>query len=413
LTATTPDLRAPSRGRRFFERWLFWPAALLLVAVGVELGYRAQRIVGGRPYLDGLAKGRVARLAEENERIIHGRNDSADEKTGGDDELLPHPYLGLVERGTLRTLERAVDAMREPGEQRVDVVLVGGGSMRFIPAARDVLIDALSKIPEFADRKVVLWNFGEESTKAPQQLELVLYLTALGATPELVIDIAGRNEILLGVANALADTHPVYPVRKKWEPLVFGGATDRISIDFLVKTWTSGKEIDELLACLNAGAVHCALWAIGAIDRLETLAIDRDLALTSYRRRSEASRRQIVLRGPSPPIGPKPTLNASATAWYQATRDLAAVCAARRIRFVSVLEPFGDFAKGADEPPDAEIEKIGLPHARRVLVTAAAGLVAQGVTWIDGATVVPENAKPKETAAAIVAEIGRRLATER
>ncbi|MCE9594338.1 MAG: hypothetical protein K8S98_09090 [Planctomycetes bacterium] len=398
-----------SNGRRFFERWLFWPGALLLVLVGLELGYRVQRILGGKPYLDRQAKSRVALLDQENARIIHAHEESAGRVTGADDELLPHPYLGLVARGTLRTLERAVDAMREPGETRVDVVLVGGGATRIFPVARESLIDALSKTPAFADRKIVLWNFAEESTKAPQQLELLLYLTALGVAPDLVIDIAGRNEIMIGCANALADTHPVYPVRKKWEPLVFGGGTDRISIDFLVKTWTAGLEIDEIIRHLNAGGIHCALWASGAIERVETLAIDRDLALNSYRRRSEASRRQIVLRGPSPPVGPKLTLNASATAWYQATRDLGAVCAARHIRFVSVLEPFGENAvPGAEDEPD-ESEKIGLPHARRVLVTAASGLVAAGVTWIDAATVVPEKATPKEAALLLVAEIARRL----
>ncbi|MCC6408400.1 MAG: hypothetical protein IT453_14640 [Planctomycetes bacterium] len=404
-TTTAP----PSAGRRFFERWLFWPLSLLLLALAVELGHRAQRIVTGRPYLDARAAERVAKLAEENVKIEFARPSTKGAPPGSDSELLPHPYAAFLSRAHVRTLEQAVAAMRDATRTELDVVIVGGvGAQMFAGASRERLIETLPTLPGWQGRKVAFWSFADTYVKEPQQLELVLYLTALGAVPDLVIDVSGRNELLVGSANALADMHPAYPARAQWQPLVFGGATDRASLDLLVTAWRNQREIAAVAARAKAGWIHCSLWAGDAIDRIEHLALERSLVLTSYQRRSEAAQRELVLRGPSPPITPSQRIATSANIWFQSTRDLAALCSAHGIRFVVALEPFEEPHHAAKKGSESNGEKPG--SGRKVLMQAAKRLTELDAIWIDAAELAEEKQTPRELAAALVDEIVRRLA---
>ncbi|MBI5433038.1 MAG: hypothetical protein HZA52_09440 [Planctomycetes bacterium] len=410
-TATSTTGAPTGAGRRVFERWLFWPLALLLLALAVELGHRAQRIVTGRPYLDARATERVAKLAEENVKIEFARPSTKGAAPGADTELLPHPYVAILSRAHVRTLERAVAAMRDAARTELDVVIVGGvGAQVFAGAARERLIEALPTLPGWQGRKVAFWSFADPYVKEPQQLELVLYLTSLGAVPELVIDVSGRNELLIGSANALADMHPAYPARAQWQPLVFGGATDRASLDLLVTAWSNQREIAAVAARAKAGWIHCSLWAGDAIDRIEHLALERDLVLTSYQRRSEAAQRELVLRGPTPPTTPTQRIATSAGIWFQSTRDLASLCAARGIRFVVAVEPFEEPHHAAKKRSESNGEKAGA--GRTVLLQAAKRLTELGTLWIDAAELAEAKQTPREVAAALVDEMVRRLAAE-
>ncbi|MCK6449157.1 MAG: hypothetical protein L6Q99_22400 [Planctomycetes bacterium] len=395
-----------SRGRRWFERWVFWPLALLLVALALELGFRAQRIVAGRPYLDAKAAWRVDQLADENEKLSTSRTAPAADSSS--DSMFAHPYLGFVRRDFARGLTRAIEAMRARPDV-VHVVVVGGQAAHaFVTSATEALSTELARRADRQGRRVVIWNLADAQYKAPQQLELVSYLTALGARPDVVIDISGRNEIQIGGANALMDTHPVYPARTNWEALVRRGAVDRTSLDLLVEVWNTSSEIESLVARMRSGWVHCGLWAEGAIERLEKLALDRDLALASFQRRAEASQRQIVLRGPTPPSETQTITNVCVSVWYQATFDLSSVCAARDIEFVSVIEPFGAGGR-RDEASNGRRSEAKLTTGRRGLVQAATQLTKRGVTCIDAAALAPEPLSPRDTALAVATEIGRVL----
>lgn len=395
-----------SPGRRWFERWLFWPLALLLVALALELGFRAQRIVAGRPYLDAKAAWRIDQLAEENEKLATARAAPAAESPS--ETMFAHPYLGFVRHDFARVLTRAIDAMRARADL-VHVVVVGGQSAHaFATSATEALSTELGRRADRQGRRVVVWNLADAQYKAPQQLELVSYMTALGARPDVVIDISGRNEIQIGGANALMDTHPVYPARANWETIVRRGAVDRASLDLLVEVWNKRAEIDALVAQMRSGWLHCGLWAEGAIERLEKMALERDLALASFQRRAEVSQRQIVLRGPTPPSESQTITNVCVSVWYQATHDLSAVCSARDIEFVSVLEPFGGGRK-RDQARDEPRSDAKLTAGRRALVQAANQLGKRGVRCIDAAALSPDPLAPRDTALAVATEIGRVL----
>lgn len=400
----------PSTGRRIFERWIFWPLALLLAAAAVELGFRAQRIVAGRPYLDATAAWRVQRLAEENSKISFRRKAPEASGTSTPDPVFAHPYFAFASRTFLRSLDEALVALRAPSDE-VQVVLLGAvAAQSFALNAHDRLVEALGAVPRWRGRRVTLWNLTDPMYKHPQQLEIVLYLTALGARPDLVIDISGRNEILLAAANALSDTHPAYPARSAWEPLVQRGASDRAALDLLIEARSKQREITDLVGRLQGAALHCALWAEGALERVERLALDRDLALSGYQRRSEALQHQLVLRGPSPPVEPKQALSTCVNLWYQSTRDLAALCAARDIAFVSVLEPFGE-GSPRSAPQASGRGAAKLNAGRRLLATALGQLAKSGVVCIDAQEPATDRLNPREAALAVAGQIGLRLAS--
>jgi hypothetical protein len=401
-----------ARRRRIFERWFFWPLAFVLLALTFELGHRAQLIVRGRPFIDARAAERIAQIAADNARVRFEYGETSAGKPGSDGELLAHPYLGFATRGALRSLDQALSAMRARDPRVLNVVVLGGGAAHaFATNAGERLASRLGGLPRWSSRKVTVWDFAGPNEKEPQQLEFVLYLTALGARPDVVIDLSGRNELLVGAANALANTNPVYPARSDWERVVHGGATDQDSLDQLVAAWQKQRDIAALVATLDAGAVHCSFWAEDAIEELERLEVERDLALTTYRRRVEATQRELVLAGPTPPAGQQNVAAFCVAAWFQATRDLAALCAARKIRFVAVLEPVVG-KPGARDPDERSPTAERLLEGRRALTAAAKPLERLGAICIDSGPLIAAHESTREAAEAIADAIAAKLAAD-
>jgi hypothetical protein len=109
---------------------------------------------------------------------------------------------------------------RDDGEsiyRRADdlfIVGIAGGSVafQFSWMAEELLKQRLAEHPRVRGRRIQFVRLALSGYKQPQQLMTYSYLTALGAEFDLIINIDGFNETVLGIReNAEANTALVYP----------------------------------------------------------------------------------------------------------------------------------------------------------------------------------------------------------
>lgn len=129
--------------------------------------------------------------------------------------MLPHPYLGFVLNPALdsptRTANRGGHAINELGHvgdasplwsppEDTFVVAVFGGSVayRFRDQGMVPVVDAIRKSRELGDREVEIVRFALGGYKQPQMLLTLSYLLSLGARFDLIINLDGFNDIVLG-----------------------------------------------------------------------------------------------------------------------------------------------------------------------------------------------------------------------
>ena len=137
-----------------------------------------------------------------------------------------HPYLGFV-----RDPKKMEDHSEYgfPGkippisEKKANNIIIGifGGSFaeEFSKHGRNALLIELKKSPKFYNKKFIVHTLALGGYKQPQQLITLIYLLALGANFDIVINIDGFNEVALPpTENIPKKTFPFYP--REWNARV-------------------------------------------------------------------------------------------------------------------------------------------------------------------------------------------------
>ncbi len=128
-----------------------------------------------------------------------------------------HPFFGYVLKQGAFTNEKLKLKVNKNGffslyeypfvkaNKKQFIIGVFGGSVANNFVMDEYINQRLSKklqsYPEFADREIVLLNFGNGGYKQPQQLLILNYFLALGQELDLVINIDGFNEVALSNLN--------------------------------------------------------------------------------------------------------------------------------------------------------------------------------------------------------------------
>ncbi len=227
--------------------------------------------------------------------------------------------------------------------------------------------------------------------KQPQQATLFAYLLALGWDPDAVVNIDGCNEVALAGNNLAIGVHPLHPDYPGWAVLAARRS------DLTLEIRLAGRIVD--LAEDARSIADDALergWTKSAL--LGALALSRVSA--RQRRWSELQREySSLLAGGvqrNPAMGPRFSVTGGAgergigDAWYQSSLNLHAMCSARGIAYVHVLQPTLHDT-GSKELTPEEIEKgaasdiwvnavhEGYPRLRE----AGARLKERGVAFTD------------------------------
>ncbi len=205
----------PKRNRSRTKRWLFRGVLALILYGTIEI----------------IALGTL-RVMDENASLPNVYSWQKDVASGqnvsdGAFETI-HPYLGWVHNpqnpGTEQVGGRNTPVnrlgFRDDGKsvyhRAEDQFIVGiaGGSVafQFSWMAEELLKQRLAEHPRVRGRRIQFVRLAMSGYKQPQQLMTYSYLTALGAEFDLLINIDGFNETVLGICeNAEADTALVYP----------------------------------------------------------------------------------------------------------------------------------------------------------------------------------------------------------
>ncbi len=315
---------------------------------------------------------------------LRTRGESSDGLAGAELEVVLHPYTAFSASNEAQRVAEAVELTRPGGGEAKPfwVLLLGGATAQTLgESAGGALVEAFLGETALAADAVKVLSFGLKDFKQPQQLNLLLHLLSLGARPDLVIDLHGRHEAVLGQANFAAKVHPTYPLHSNW--LVLGRPT-------LDEGFAMDPELRKDLLNLEARVRHRARrwWAQ---TTLGAESVRRELAPEWERLHAQLEKRRSGEAPASPAIARElrgPQLEGSADgvpkiiARHQQHCLLAAnaACAARGITYVGVLEP---------TPHDFGAQELS-QTARRALVNTYARfrqsgdyLRRSGVSWID------------------------------
>ncbi len=138
-----------------------------------------------------------------------------------------HPYRGMtprprfkMEEGALPNVFGIMSHVEDPRHLAEDELVVGifGGSVARstgLVGAPAVTAALSGSLPPGAPPVRVV-NFAVSGYKQPQQLFLLMELVFLGTPLDVVVNVDGYNEAVLGATDALVGHHPLYPRHDFW-----------------------------------------------------------------------------------------------------------------------------------------------------------------------------------------------------
>ncbi|MEG3898652.1 MULTISPECIES: hypothetical protein [unclassified Microcoleus] len=192
-----------------------------------------------------------------------------------------HPFFGYVLKQGAFTNEKLKLKVNKQGffslydypfiKTNKNQVIIGifGGSVANNFAVDEYVTRRLSNklktYPEFANKEIIVLNFGNGGYKQPQQLLILNYFLALGQKLDLVINIDGFNEVALSNLNNKAQVEIGMPSVQHIQPLT-GLANNNLSPEAM----SSIVQINEIKKQLKAG-----------IDKLQTCQLALCHAVTS------------------------------------------------------------------------------------------------------------------------------------
>jgi hypothetical protein len=397
------------------KRALFALAAVMIVIVVVEaVSFTAFLVVDGRLFS-------WRRLGAERDMLaaIPDAEVAPEERAVASLEAqVLHPYLGYVTdpgaEATRQIARRYNRAISEQGffkpawteglevkEDTLRIAVLGGSVATIFAMQSELLVQAMGRHPEFANRPIVVDCYATPGFKQPQQLLSLTTLLVQGEDFDVVLNIDGFNEITLPFTkNLVQGVHPLYPM--DW-PLRVEGVPD-----------PARRRLAGELAYLRdqrrreAEALSGSWWRLSVAANLLWRLRDRHLAsrqeaLVQNLEAWSVEDERFVLSGPPwTPRNEDETLRYLAEVWRDASLCAHSLCRAAGIRYVHVLQP-NQYVEGSkplsreerrtaflETHPYRELVAKGYP----LLVAAGRELSASGVNFVDLTMAFSEVTEP-------------------
>jgi hypothetical protein len=279
-----------------------------------------------------------------------------------------HPYLGWVHNpqnpgaenvGSRKTPVNQL-GFRDDGEsvynRADDVFIVGiaGGSVafQFSWAAEELLKQKLADHPRVRGRRIQFVRLALSGYKQPQQLLAYSYLTALGAEFDLIINIDGFNEAVLGIEeNAISNTALSYP--RSWHARSIVIADPRKSADSArllnLRAKRQAMARDILASPLNWSPLMNLVWYFRDQKAHNELA---DLGLEI----SRSNRSSFIHHGPANSNSKAAVEDEAVAIWQRCSLAMHKLCRANGTLYLHVLQP-NQYVPGSKPLTEFEKEK--------------------------------------------------------
>lgn len=386
-------------------------AMLLLVLLGAEAaGWVAYRAITGKAFS-------YLGSTQEESGVVDGPVSTTGPGAPRDDawtldrEMI-HPFLGFTQNPGITVVPDGdgvrvrspitehgffdFDAMAEPPDARgrpVVVALVGGSVMVHLAKdAAPLLARRLMRGGRWPGRRVLVVNWANPGYKQPQQALTVAYMASLGAVPDVVVNLDGYNDLVLGYTeNLRSGVFPFFPRRWDWRVRGLPDlATQRLAGE--VVAWRRLRQEWRHL-------VRESPWSRSAVVSTGALHVERWLGS-----HEAAAHRRLLEEVAAPPShdylrqGPPVEswsedeyLEAAVAVWQRSSRTLAALTRDLGVDYLHALQP-NQYDAGskpmaraervvalADNRTAGRLVAAGYPRLSR----AGAELAAGGVNFLD------------------------------
>ncbi|MEG4585058.1 hypothetical protein QUA54_07380 [Microcoleus sp. MOSTC5] len=272
-----------------------------------------------------------------------------------------HPFFGYVLKQGAFTNEKLKLKVNKHGffslyeypfiktNKNQFIIGVFGGSVANNFAVDEYVSQRLSKklqsYPEFADREIVVLNFGNGGYKQPQQLLILNYFLALGQELDLVINIDGFNEVALSNLNNKAQVEVGMPSVQHIQPLT-GLANNNLSPEAM----SSIVQINENKKQLKAGIDKlqtCQLALCHAVTSLQVkqLVNNYQQAVVKYDRQVTQSNLNTANSGivyiPKADfvLQDAAAFDKMASMWYESSIGMNQILSSRKIKYFHFIQP--------------------------------------------------------------------------
>ncbi len=328
------------------HRWRVWTiriALVLLALPAAEVAFRAACRVKGTSYARADTEATLLQiLSAIRDPVPIAGGQGGPNPRGKTPNRLLHPYYGWETRRGAKKVSAHLFA-EEPSEDYV--IWIVGGSVAAVFGEDDrggapELVAGLREDPRFADKRLRVESHGRGGFKQPQQLNLVAYLLALGPQPDAVINLDGYNEVGIASINASGGVHPAYPSAGQWGTLAVGLSADPGRLEQLVAIWRHKRKGERLVErTLETGLHRSAILGWIAVKRMRRIQADWAAAQEVHVSGLLGEDERGALQGPSIGDDPERAYDAMARNWFESSRSLHALCAARGIHYLHVLQP--------------------------------------------------------------------------
>lgn len=397
-SSVTPSEREVGRGcgarprrRRTVMRLALLGLSTLLALPLAELTYRVASKLRGKPY--------DAHAAEDFLRAsATAMNESmprTDPRTGEQpyDGKAMHPFIGVDSRHGLAMGELYARQFLSGELDDAFTVVVLGGSVAAQSAADygPVMTATLERDPRLAGRRIVVISQGRGGLKAPQQATLFTYLLSMGWDPDAVINIDGLNEVALGSGNVAAGVHPLHPDYATW--CVLAARRNDLSQEIrlagrIVTLAEEGRDIAN--EAIENGWTKSAILGDLAARRVAARKRRWGELQGEYAALLAGGTQRNPAKGPIFEEQGAAAIERMIIGWEQNSISLAALCAARGIRYVHVLQPtLHDVGSKTLTPEELEkggandVWKAGVRDGYPKLRERGAKLAERGIAFVD------------------------------
>lgn len=313
-----------------------------------------------------------------------------------------HPYFGFHSGWVAQLFDQEIEHYRSGrGDETFDVLVLGGSvAANFGNLGWGRLAELLAEDPRLAGRELHLTRGGRASYKQPQQLAVLTYALQCGMEPDAVVNLDGFNEVALGCFNAQLRTHPQYPSMQQWQHISRNPLQDPEGADLLLAMrGHRDRALGLARLGLDRGLERSAVLGTWLLRRVAAEQRGLTDGLQEYAR-FLARAQSPALRGPK--FDPATAVADNVAAWARCSRALDALCAARGVAYLHVLQPtLHDPGSGKPAHPDelalgeahsSWLEGAGTGYP--LLREAGARLAEDGVAFLDGSRTFTGVAEP-------------------
>ncbi|MEG5000104.1 hypothetical protein [Microcoleus sp. B4-D4] len=272
-----------------------------------------------------------------------------------------HPFFGYVLKQGAFTNERLKLKVNKQGffslyeypfvktKKNQFIIGIFGGSVANNFAVDEYVTQRLSKnlnsYPEFANKEIVILNFGNGGYKQPQQLLILNYFLALGQDLDLVINIDGFNEVALSNLNNKARLELGMPSVQHIQPLT-GLANNNLSPEAMNSIAQISEDKKELKAGIDK-LQTCQLALCHAVTslRVKQLVNNYQQAVVKYDRQVKQSNPDtansgiVYLPKADSVLSDGAAFDKIASMWYESSIAMNQILSSRKIEYFHFIQP--------------------------------------------------------------------------